>query len=59
MGFGDAFRVNLGHFRSGITPRRRPPCVPQMGECPEGGGHAPVPKQGGGGRICAKCGRDC
>ncbi|MBB5156635.1 hypothetical protein BJ970_004169 [Saccharopolyspora phatthalungensis] len=57
MGVGGEF--NLAHLRSRIAARHRPPCVPRMDECPAGGRHAPVPKQGGGGRICAKCGANC
>jgi hypothetical protein len=31
----------------------------RMDECPSGGDHARVPKQGGGGSVCTKCGKDC
>lgn len=27
------------------------------GACPNGGSHAWIPVQGGGGRVCAKCGQ--
>ena len=30
-----------------------------MDECPQGGSHAPIPKQGGGSSVCAKCNSDC
>ncbi|MCI2418093.1 hypothetical protein MOQ72_11710 [Saccharopolyspora sp. K220] len=59
MGVGGVIRANFTHYRYRNAPPRRPPDIPVMDECPQGGGHAPVPKQGGGGRICAKCGRDC
>jgi hypothetical protein len=32
------------------------PCPPVGGNCPQGGDHALVPVQGGGGMVCAKCG---
>lgn len=59
MGVGGAIRAKLAQYRGRIALRCRPPHVPGMDECPAGGGHAPVPKQGGGGRICAKCGESC
>lgn len=33
--------------------------TPSMDECPSGGSHAPIPKQGGGGNVCTKCGNEC
>ncbi|MFD0924015.1 hypothetical protein [Saccharopolyspora rosea] len=56
--------VVLGGRRSGHpwTPCRLAPVdhgPPRSDECPEGGGHAPIPKQDGAGRVCAKCGGEC
>ncbi|SDX78826.1 hypothetical protein SAMN05216215_101540 [Saccharopolyspora shandongensis] len=59
MGAGGAIRANHAQYRGRIALRWRPLHIPNMDECPAGGGHAPVPKQGGGGRICLKCGESC
>lgn len=53
------FRAKSAQFGGQVALRLRPPQVTRMDECPQGGCHAPVPRQGGGGRICIKCGASC
>lgn len=33
--------------------------APRVDDCPAGGAHAPIPVQGGGGMVCAKCNQRC
>lgn len=42
------------------TPPSQPtPYPPQVGNCPAGGSHAPIPVQSENFSVCAKCGARC
>lgn len=40
-------------------PARDEPGKPTDGACPAGDNHAPIPVQGKGYSVCAKCGQRC
>ncbi|SEG96556.1 hypothetical protein SAMN02982929_06477 [Saccharopolyspora kobensis] len=58
MGVSGVLQGHHAVTRTWTTPPRKWTTVPRMDECPQGGGHAPIPKQGGG-LVCIKCGRPC
>ncbi|MER5393286.1 hypothetical protein [Saccharopolyspora sp. NPDC002686] len=58
MGVSGVLQDELARSRTWTTPPSNSTAVLRMDECPQGGGHAPMPKQGGG-LICIKCGQAC
>ncbi|WP_170301683.1 hypothetical protein [Saccharopolyspora hirsuta] len=58
MGVSGVLQADLARSRTWTAPPRNSTTVLRMDECPQGGDHAPIPKQGGG-LVCIKCGRPC
>ncbi|GAA4614819.1 hypothetical protein GCM10023108_21080 [Saccharopolyspora hordei] len=58
MGVSGALQADRARSGSRTTPPRGCTNLPRMDECPQGGAHAPIPKQGGG-LVCIKCGQSC